>query len=97
MDSYIQTFQQDADWDPLEALGADIAHFLSNAKRRKHTWIWGMMHEIRDTGKGYAAIPPRLLDSRLWGEGGAQTGLQELLRSWLASGSVRRGHRPSGG
>ena len=58
---------------------------------------WGMMHEIRDPGKGYAAIPPSLLDSRLWGEDGAQTGLQEGLRSWLASGSVRRGHRLSGG
>jgi hypothetical protein len=46
VDSYNQTFQQDADWDPLEALGADIAPFLSNAKRRKHTWIWEMMHEI---------------------------------------------------
>ena len=74
MDSYIQTFQQDADWDPLEALGADIAHFLSNTKRRKHTWIWGMMHEIRDPRKGYAAILPSLLDSWSWGKGGAQTG-----------------------
>ena len=27
--------------------------------------VWGMMHEIRDLGKGDAAIPRGLLDSRI--------------------------------
>ena len=53
--------------DPLEAPGADMAHFLSNAKRQTHTWVWpfgGMMHAIRDPGKGDAAIRRGMLD--LW-------------------------------
>ena len=44
-----------------------MAHFLSNAKRQTHTWVWpfgGMMHAIRDPGKGDAAIRRGMLD--LW-------------------------------
>jgi len=38
-------------------------------KGKNYTWDWGMMHEIRDPGKG-DVIVPSLLDSWI-GEGGA--------------------------
>ena len=43
--------------------------------------VWGMMHEIQDLGKGDAAIPRGLLDSRI-GEAEAdwQGAVGELAR-----------------